>query len=109
MYNNHIDKVTERTNFNTYSTKDAIIDYIVVECILNVENDEKRNRLMRIVESYIANEDYKYEENVELMLDIASKVGVIQMMALQQMRERGIIDELYHISQNWRNLYDSES
>lgn len=107
MYNEKIDKTTERTDFTTYSVKDAIIDYIIVECVLNIHDDEKRKQMMRIVEDYLVDKKHLDIDDSKLMLEIFNKITVAEHIALKQMREKGIIDEMYRISKEWRNLYDN--
>lgn len=107
MYNERIDKITERTDFNTYSVRDAMIDYIIVECVLNVHDSELRKRMIRIVEDYLVDQTYMNFEDSQLMLETCDKISVIELMVLKQMREKGIIDELYYISKEWRELYDN--
>lgn len=106
MYNERIDKITERTNFTSYSVKDAIIDYLIVECVMNINDEDKRKQMLRIVESYLANSEWKAIEDKELMLEMVDKISILEMMALKEMREKGIIDELFHISKEWRERYD---
>lgn len=106
MYNEKIDKNTERTDFTTYSVKDAIIDYIVVECVLNIHDDEKRKQMIRIVEDYLIDKKHMSFDDQKLMMEIFDKITLAEHIALKQMREKGIIDEMYHISKEWRNLYD---
>lgn len=106
MYNEHIDKITERTNFTSYSVKDAIIDYLVVECVMNIHDEDKRKQMIRIVESYLANSEWKAIEDKGLMLEMVDKISIVEMMALKQMRERGIIDEMFYISKEWKERYD---
>ena len=106
MYNERIDKITERTVFTTYSVRDAMIDYIVVECVLNIHDDEKRKQMIRIVEDYLINKEYLTIEDSQLMLEIFDKINVAEHIALKKMREKGIIDELYYISKEWKERYD---
>ena len=106
MYNERIDKITERTVFTTYSVRDAMIDYIVVECVLNIHDDEKRKQMIRIVEDYLINKEYLTIEDSQLMLEIFDKINIAEQIALKEMREKGIIDEMYRISKEWSNLYD---
>ena len=107
MYNEKIDKTTERTDFTTYSVKDAMIDYIIVECVLNIHDEEKRKQMIRIVEDYLVDKKHMSFEDRELMMEIFEKITLAEHIALKQMREKGIIDEMYHISKEWRNLYDN--
>ena len=106
MYNERMDNITERTNFNSYSVKDAIIDYIVVEYVLNIHDDEKRKQVIRIVEDYLADKKYMAIEDTQLMLEIFDKITIAEQIALCQMRERGIIDEMYRISKEWEEQYN---
>lgn len=106
MYNEKIDKNIERTDFTTYSVKDAMIDYIIVECVLNIHDDERRKQMIRIVEDYLINKKHMSFDDQKLMMEIFNKITVAEHIALKQMREKGIIDEMYHISKEWRNLYD---
>ena len=106
MYNEHIDKITERTDFATYSVRDAMIDYIIVECVLNIHDDERRKQMIRIVEDYLIDKKYMSVEDSQLMLEIFDKINVAEHIALKQMREKGIIDEMYHISKEWKERYD---
>lgn len=106
MYNEHIDKITERTDFTTYSVRDAMIDYIIVECVLNIHDDERRKQMIRIVEDYLIDKKYMSVEDSQLMLEIFDKITVAEQIALREMREKGIIDELFHISKEWKERYD---
>ena len=106
MYNERIDKITERTDFTTYSVRDAMIDYIVVECVLNIHDDEKRKQMIRIVEDYLIDKKYMNVEDSQLMLEIFDKITIAEQIALRQMREKGIIDEMFHISKEWKERYD---
>lgn len=106
MYNERIDKITERTLFSTYSVRDAIIDYIVVEYVLNIHDDEKRKQMIRIVEDYLADKKYMEIEDTQLMLEFFNKITIAEQIALCQMREKGIIDEMYRISKEWEEQYN---
>ena len=106
MYNEHIDKITERTNFNSYSVRDAMIDYIIVECVLNIHDDERRKQMIRIVEDYLIDKKYMSVEDSQLMLEIFDKITVAEQIALREMREKGIIDEMFYISKEWKERYD---
>lgn len=106
MYNERIDKITERTIFTSYSVRDAIIDYIVVDCVLNIHDDEKRKQMMRIVEDYMVDKKFMSIEDSQLMLEIFDKISVAEHIALCQMREKGIIDEMYRISKEWEEQYN---
>ena len=106
MYNERIDKITERTDFTSYSVRDAMIDYIIVECVLNIHDDEKRKQMIRIVEEYLIDKKYMSVEDSQLMLEIFDKITIAEQIALREMRERGIIDEMFYISKEWRERYD---
>lgn len=106
MYNEHIDKITERTDFTTYSVRDAMIDYIIVECVLNIHDDERRKQMIRIVEDYLIDKKYMSVEDSQLMLEIFDKITVAEQIALREMREKGIIDEMFYISKEWKERYD---
>ena len=106
MYNERIDKITERTDFTSYSVRDAMIDYIIVECVLNIHDDEKRKQMIRIVEDYLIDKKYMSVEDSQLMLEIFDKITIAEQIALREMRERGIIDEMFYISKEWRERYD---
>ena len=106
MYNERIDKITERTDFTSYSVRDAMIDYIIVECVLNIHDDEKRKQMIRIVEEYLIDKKYMSVEDSQLMLEIFDKITIAEQIALREMRERGIIDDMFYISKEWRERYD---
>lgn len=106
MYNERIDKITERTDFTSYSVRDAMIDYIIVECVLNIHDDEKRKQMIRIVEDYLIDKKYMSVEDSQLMLEIFDKITIAEQIALREMRERGIIDDMFYISKEWRERYD---
>lgn len=106
MYNEHIDKITERTVFTSYSVRDAIIDYIIVEYVLNIHDDEKRKQMFRIVEDYLVDKKFMSIEDSQLMLEIFDNINVAEHIALCQMREKGIIDEIYRISKEWEAQYN---
>ena len=106
MYNERIDKITERTDFTSYSVRDAMIDYIVVECVLNIHDDVRRKQMIRIVEDYLIDKKYMSVEDSQLMLEIFDKITIAEQIALKQMREKGIIDEMFYISKEWKERYD---
>ena len=106
MYNERIDKITERTDFTSYSVRDAMIDYIIVECVLNIHDDERRKQMIRIVEDYLIDKKYMSVEDSQLMLEIFHKITIAEQIALREMREKGIIDEMFYISKEWRERYD---
>lgn len=106
MYNERMDKITERTHFTTYSVRDAMVDYIVVECVLNIHDEDKRKQMIRIVEDYLIDKKYLEIEDQQLMMEIFNKITVAEHIALREMRERGVIDNMYHVCKEWRELYD---